>query len=502
VKKINQKKKTQNGLLKKHKTLFKECEKDWNFFASRILGVSLDNKQREILRAIQNNKRVSVRSCHARGKDFVSAVASICFLSLNKPSKVINTAPTFRQVKDIMMTEISRIYNNAKFPLGGTLLVDRIKFDNPDWFFEGFKTSDRDTESWGGYHSPNLMVVVTEASGIEKESYESIEGILTGGNSKLVLVFNPHRTSGEAYQSTCDPQFVSFKLSAFDAPNVRAKRILYPGQVDWDWVNDHVHKRGWTTEINESEANKALLDFKWEGKWYRPSDKFLVRVMGEFPRASEDKLIPLFWIEKANERWENRRRANGGFLILGVDVAGMGRDKTVFTYRYGNVIEKFDIYPKMSLMEVAGKIKNILDTEGGIAYIDGIGEGAGVFSRLDEQGVNCVCAKASYVNKDLTDLTEERTFMNMRAYCFWALRDALNPEFDDLREPMALPPGDELTQELTEVRWGTKSNGDIFIEPKDRLKARLGRSPDMSDSLAFCFWPSDDWDEGWAYVGD
>jgi len=45
------------------------------------------------LEAIQAFRRTSVRSGHAAGKDYVAAVASLCFLYLNIPSKVINTAP-------------------------------------------------------------------------------------------------------------------------------------------------------------------------------------------------------------------------------------------------------------------------------------------------------------------------------------------------------------------------------------------------------------------------
>src|SRR4030067_3468456 len=100
-------------------TLFNSYKSDWNKFAREILGVRLDREQRKILSVVQDNKKISVRSGHARGKDYIAAVASLCFLNLNYPSKVINTAPTGRQVVSIMMSEISKIYRNAKFPLGG-----------------------------------------------------------------------------------------------------------------------------------------------------------------------------------------------------------------------------------------------------------------------------------------------------------------------------------------------------------------------------------------------
>ncbi len=461
--------------------ILKSYEGDWNKFAREGLGVRLDRKQRRILESMQIHRRTSVRSGHAAGKDYVAAVGSLCFLYLNIPSKVINTAPTDRQVINIMMSEIGRIHRNSKINLGGDLWTHRITFsEDSDWFLLGFKTKDKKPEDWTGFHSPNLMVVVTEASGIDEVTFDAIEGILTG-NSRLVLIFNPNRTTGEAYQSTRSPLYKKFKLNCLNAVNVRAKKILIPGQVDWEWIDEKIRKPGWVIEISEGEANRDAGDFKWEGKWYRPNDLFLVKVMGEFPRATEDTLIPLSWVELANDRWHDLQGKGKGTLKLGVDVAGMGRDLTVFAFRRGNVIERLKVYSKQDHMVTVGKIKNELIKEEDIAFVDSLGEGAGVYSRLAEQKVNAVGVKASESAKGLTDMTEQRTFANMRAYLYWAIRDALDPALDG---ELALPPVDELTQDLTEVHWSTRSNGDIIIEEKKKIEKRLGRSTDYGDAVA------------------
>ena len=46
------------------------------------MGVFLDDEQKAIVTAVQHNRRVSVRSGTARGKDFVAAVIAMCFLYL------------------------------------------------------------------------------------------------------------------------------------------------------------------------------------------------------------------------------------------------------------------------------------------------------------------------------------------------------------------------------------------------------------------------------------
>lgn len=458
--------------------------KDWNQFIRDRLRANLDPDQQAIVQSVQENRRTSVRSGHARGKDFTAACISLTFLYLYPPSKVINTAPTDRQAIAIMMSEISSIHKKAR-GLGGDVQARGIKMLDPDWYMMAFKASDASTESWSGFHSPNILVVVTEASGIEQNTFDSIEGCLTGTLSRLLIVFNPNQCTGEAYQSTRSPLYQKFTLSCLNAPNVVAKEILIPGQVDYEWVKEKLDKPGWVTRIDEKDADPAtFFDFQFDGVWYRPGDLFLVKVMGEFPREGEDQLIPLSWIEQAQARWPNTER--NGPLTLGGDIAGMGTDKTCLCPRYGDKVEAFKVFAKQDHMETAGKIKQEI-SDGGTAILDTIGEGAGVHSRLIEQKVNSVSGKFSEGADGKRDLTGEREFTNMRAWCYWSVRDALDPK---LGGKLALPQDDELTQELTAQKLKVRSDGKIGLVSKDDIKKQLGRSPDKSDSLALTFWPA------------
>ena len=491
------------------KYLLPQWNADWNKFAFDVLGAKLDSQQEEILHAVQNSRRVSVRSGNARGKDYVAAVASLCFLLLEVPSKVINTAPTGRQVRSIMMPEIANLYKKAQtvIELGGRLLTDSIKFVDERHYLLGFKAGDKAMESWSGFHSPNIMVVVTEASGIDDITFTAIEGILQG-NSKLLIVFNPNRLTGEAYRSARQPIYSSFTLNCLDAPNViNQQKVMdgkltqqefddnyIPGQVDYEWIDEKIRTPGWVSEVRKDEMTD--LDFVWNNNCYRPGDLFKIKVLGEFPAETEDVLIPIHWIEAAQQRWLDIPQNQKDILVnkelyLGVDVAGMGKDRTSFTYRYDDFVSKVVLYANENKretihMENAGRVKNVI-AKGGYAFIDTIGEGAGVYSRLVEQGVeNAVSAKASENAKGLHDKTEVRIFANMRAFMYWSLRDALDPQF---KPTLALPLDNELTQELSEIHWSTQSNGSILLEPKDDIKERIGRSPDKSDSVALTYYP-------------
>jgi len=456
-----------------------DYKKDWVAFAKDILGVRLTRKQRKILRAIQENRFVTIKSCHSYGKDFIAAVTALCFLSLHKPSKVIITSSTGRQVIGINMAEIAKIYRRTKIDLGFDLLTSQIKTGEEDWYLMAFKASDKAQEDWGGFHSPNIMIIVSEASSVEQMTFDAIRGLMTGGNAKLLLVGNAFGSVGPFYDSFSDPKYTKFTLSAFDSPNVRSGKILVPGQVDRLWVEDMIK------DFCEPVSEENITDecFKWCGQWYKPDDVFSTKVLGQYATESEDQLIPLSWLEQSYERWEEMQKPNER-LKLGVDVAGMGRDKTVFCYRYGNYVEKFESFFHQDHMETVGKIRNT----SGVAYIDTIGEGAGVFSRLAELGHDCVSVKFGESAKGLTDITGQRTFADMVSYLCWSLRDALNPKYDI---NLALPRLDELTQDLTKTKWSTLSDGRIKIEPKDLTKKRLKRSPDFRDALINTFSPKD-----------
>ena len=486
----------------------KAWREDWCLFAEEVLHVRLDEEQKAILRAVQNERMVAVASGTARGKDFIAAVAAMCFMYLTprfnkegklvKNTKIAMTAPTGRQVKDIMIPEVSRLYRNAQF-LPGRLLSNGIRTNYEEWYLTGFKSSADNTEAWSGFHAVNTMFIITEASGIPEATYNAIEGNLQG-NSRLLLVFNPNVTTGYAAKAMKSPRFKKFRLNSLNAENVKQKNNVIPGQVDYVWVKDKVDS--WCTAIRKEEFNEGMGDFFFEGMYYRPNDLFRVKVLGMFPKVSEDILIPYEWLELAVNRWKEKNEA--GFVSkkhprIGVDVAGMGRDCSVLIPRYGSWIPKIDVHQSggsADHMKIAGKTAVYLSQdEKAKAFIDTIGEGAGVYSRLEEQNfVNAYSCKNSMGAKNLHDITGQYSFANMRAYLFWSVRDWLDPKngFNP-----AIPPDDMLVEEACDIHWSFLSNGNIIIEKKEEIKKRLKRSPDRFDALANTFFPYD-----WDYEND
>lgn len=249
------------------------------FFAENILGAKLWSKQRVILKALWENQRVAVKSGHAVGKSYLAAAAVLTYIHTHYPSIVITTAPVARQVQHVLWREIAKLYNQAKIPLGGELLSMTYRLDETT-FAIGIATDD--PEKIQGFHSENILVVVDEAAGIDDAIMDSIESIMAGGNTRLLMLGNPSRLEGHFYRAFMDKTesqlYKKYTISAFDTPNVVHKKIIIPGLVTWDWV----------------EQRKKI--------WGPDHPLYKIRVLGEFPQQQfSDLVIPPFLLDIARE---------------------------------------------------------------------------------------------------------------------------------------------------------------------------------------------------------
>jgi hypothetical protein len=68
---------------------------------------------------------------------------------------------------------------------------------------------------------------------------------------------------------------------------------------------------------------------------------------------------------------------------------------------------------------------------------------------------------------------------NKRAEMYWRFRDALDPNGGD---DIALPPDTELLADLCSAKYEVSSAG-VKVEEKDKIKERIGRSPDIGEAV-------------------
>src|SRR5690554_1617215 len=85
-------------------------------FFREVLGVEPWAKQREILEAVRDHRRVAVRAGHGVGKTFVLAGLSLYWLYAHR-GMVKSTAPTKRMTQNLLWGEIHRLRANARIRL-------------------------------------------------------------------------------------------------------------------------------------------------------------------------------------------------------------------------------------------------------------------------------------------------------------------------------------------------------------------------------------------------
>lgn len=429
------------------KKVTERAKADPVFFVTHVLGGDPWERQKEILTAVKDHRRVAVRACHGVGKTKVAAWAALWFLYCHKNSKVITTAPAWHQVENLLWREITAAHAASRFPLGGKVLQTQIELGK-QWFALGLSTDK--PERFQGFHAEHIMLIVDEASGVEQRIFDAGEGFLTSTGAKLMLIGNPTRLSGEFYNAFRSPLYHKIHISAFDSPNIEAGEIVRPYLVTPGWVEE-----------------KSI-------QWGEESPLWYSRVLGEFPEQGDDTLIPLAWVEAAQHRWATAEP--GEPVELGVDVARFGSDTTIIILRRGIVAEVIAQLRGQDTMAVTGAVVQALHkTRAKTAKVDVIGIGSGVVDRLKEQGHQVQSMNAGEAAYD-----SER-FINKRAEWYWGLRERFQAG------DIAIPPDEELAAQISSIRYKFDSRGRIQIESKDEMKKRGLPSPDKADALVMAF---------------
>lgn len=406
------------------------------------------SKQRDILNSVFFNEKTFVRAAHSVGKTYVAAVAVLAFLFTRMPSKVITTAPTFYQVKDLLWSEIRTLYKSRLARLKGFPGEPfKTRLDvRDDWFAIGL--SPREDVNMQGYHQRNVLIIVDESPGVRPKIIDALEGLMSSGDCHMLHIGNPISSADHFYSGFYkDPevaQEAKFHVSAYDTPAFTGERV--PAAV-----------------------LQSLVTPKWartrKEKWGEDSPLYQSKVLGDFPDESESQLISLKLCEEA----KRREVSTEGKKVLGVDVALYGDDKTTYIMREGGAITGIWFDTKRDPMYVAGRIASLYRLEGfDRAQVDVIGIGSGVVARCKELHVPVVAVDV-----------RERAF-NYEDY--FNLRTELWFEMKDWLKIGQIPENDDLVADLVAPYYEYHSDGRYKLEKKEKTKKRLGRSPDYGDA--------------------
>jgi len=436
-------------------------------FVVNVLDAHPDKWQEEALQAIGTQPRISVRSGHGVGKTAFEAWCVSWFLFTRPFPKIPCTAPTQQQLFDILWPELSKWLKRS--PLLDELFewqkTKVVMKEMPERWFATARTASK-PENMAGFHEEHLLFICDEASGIDDSIYETIEGALTTTDAKLILCGNPTKNSG------------IFKRSFFE------DRELY-----------------WTKKVSCFDAARVADEYSQRliKQYGMDSDVVRVRVLGEFPKAEPDGLIPLELVEAAMMRDADMEADPETMLEIGADIARFGDDETIIVPRIGGKVLGLHHFTKQDLMTTCGKVLSI--AKGAMKdyakphatiRVDDDGVGGGVTDRLREvileDGLNIdviACHNGGRAN-------DKEHYANWVTEQWCGLKERL------VDGDISLPQDDELAAQLSTRKYSINSRDQIILEDKKSYKKRIHRSPDRADALVLAFANGGDTDPGLA----
>lgn len=443
-------------------------------------GEGLADYQRDACAALPREKRVSVRGPHGLGKTMMATLLLLWFATTRDGMdwKAVTTASVWRQLSKFLWPEIHKWVRLIDWEAlgmpkprdGRELMALSFKLETG----EAFAMASNQPSSIEGAHAEHMLYVFDESKAIPDATWDAAEGAFSGGGAD---------TGREVLA-------LAISTPGVGPSRFRAIQEHQPGFEDW-----------WVRRVTLEEAIAAgRISSEWaeqrKAQWGEGSVLYVTRVLGEFAEQDESGVIPIDWIYAAVERWkaldDEGKLREMPVTFISVDVADGGPDDSIIGTLSGSVVLRMEEVRQDGpgdTMKVAGRAKAIYDArhEGAPdrgVVVDSIGVGAGVVSRLREQGVQVVAFNSSAAST-ATDRSRELRFLNLRAEAWWLAREDFDPQYDP---EVAIPDIPRLIGDLAAPQFGTTSNGRLQVESKDDVRERIGRSTDYGDVVIMGRW--------------
>lgn len=253
-------------------------------------------------------------------------------------------------------------------------------------------------------------------------------------------------------------------INLFSELYERAQRFEAEGRKDWAALCYRVDE---TDAIAPDEVARLRSELS-ENAWRQ-------EMLCDFTAASDNVLIPIDLVtESAARQHYKPQDIVHAPVILGVDVARFGSDATVIFRRQGLVAFPPTVMREIDNMAAADRLVHEITQHSPAAVFIDAGQGQGVIDRVRQLGhrVSEVHFGGRAMRNDI--------YVNRRVEMWTGLRDWL-------KAGGSVPSDTALKSDMSTPTYSYDAAGRMAMESKDKIKERLGRSPDLADALALTF---------------
>lgn len=482
-------------------------------FAKDVLGIDLTDDVSLLLESVRDNRITVARSATGTGKSHGAAAVALWFYKCFPDSRVYTVANPYENQK-ILWGELTAMADGSGLLEGDKITTMHVERSSKD-FITALTVPTTGTDEvregkFSGKHHEHMLFVVDEGDTVPDFAYRGIEGCMSGGHVRMLILFNPRYEAGVPYRHEYERTANVIHLSAFSHPNVITGVDLIPGAVNREITVQRINEwcRPLATDEPQNVSTFELPDFlvgataqrKGSTEYYPPlvaghyhvnESAFFYMVLGQYSPQPAQQLISREWINNARSRWDayvsqfGEVPPAGVWPVLGLDVAEQGPDANVCALRYGGFVPTLKSWHGMDIPTTADKATGeYRASRAMVAYVDATGVGSGVAPEMKRQGCVAVGVK---VAESPTIECELGVFAQLGDQLSWAVREWLR------KDPGAmLPPDEMLIQELLTPTYDIVK-GRVKVMPKNRSDGRvcmrdlLKRSPDRFDALRMTF---------------
>jgi len=372
----------------------------------------------------------------ASGKSHAVAQA-LLLRGRNEKIRILCTREVQNTIKDSvhkLLTDLIEKYNFKEYEVQRDAIINRKT--GSEFLFKGLKHNINEIKSTEGID----VCWIEEGQSITEASLNILTPTIRKQGSQIIITFNRF--------NELDPVFVKYVMNKKDKTYV--KQVNYDVLERAGLLPDVIK-----TEIEADRDNPSMFAHKWLGEPLSQSDKAIL---------SRDAILEAM----------RRKVDDDGAIIIGVDVARMGDDRTVLWKRKGLKSTDFRVYSKLRTTEICDRIEQFADFEKSTEIkVDDTGVGGGVTDEMMKRGYNVIGINFG------GEPADKDKYPNWISEAWFNLSEIIST--------IELPMHSDLLMELSTRNWNQDTKGKRRVESKIEYKKRGFRSPDLADACIIAY---------------